>query len=170
VPPTNAYAYVAARYLRQEPTAAQLAAAKPEGELQPTPSPTPEPAPVVETVAPGPEIVATPAEPKVEPAPTTPPPTEPVVISPVPEEQLQPKRIVQREGIVRHSVSIQAPTLYCLVSPETGRIINYLYTTSTNLNLRRYKGLRVIVTGEEGLDPRWTNTPVLTIQRIYVVE
>ena len=57
-----------------------------------------------------------------------------------------------------------------LISPENGRNINYLYTTSTNLDLRRYKGLRIIVTGEEGLDERWENTPVITIQKIQVVE
>jgi hypothetical protein len=53
-----------------------------------------------------------------------------------------------------------------LVSPENGRTIDYLYTTSKNLDLRRYKGLRVVVTGQEGLDDRWGNTPVLTIQKI----
>jgi hypothetical protein len=31
-------------------------------------------------------------------------------------------------------------------------------------------GRHIIVSGEEGLDKRWTNTPVLTIQKIYVVE
>jgi hypothetical protein len=91
---------------------------------------------------------------------------------PVPEpvEEPPPKRIVMREGIVRGTVSIQAPTHYELVSPFNGRTINYLHTTSTNLVLDRYKGLRIIVTGEEGLDRRWTNTPVISIQRIQVVE
>jgi hypothetical protein len=45
-----------------------------------------------------------------------------------------------------------------------------LYTTARDLDLGRYKGLRIIVTGEEGLDERWRNTPVLTIQRIQVLE
>ena len=66
--------------------------------------------------------------------------------------------------------SIQAPSKFALVSPVDGRNINYLYTTSTNLDLRRYKGLRIIVTGEEGLDERWKNTPVISIQRIQVVQ
>ena len=85
-------------------------------------------------------------------------------------EETPPQRIVQHEGIVRSTWSIQAPTPYALVSPDTGETINYLYTTSTNLNLKRYKGLKIIVTGEEGLDPRWRNTPVITIQKIHVVE
>ena len=91
-------------------------------------------------------------------------PTEPVV------EEPPPPRIVQREGIVRGMTSIQAPSRFVLVSPENGRDIDYLYTSSKELDLRRYKGLRIIVTGEESLDERWGNTPVITIQRIQVVE
>ena len=91
-------------------------------------------------------------------------PTEPAVVEP------PPPRIVQREGIVRGMTSIQAPSKFVLVSPENGRDIDYLYTSSKQLDLRRYKGLRIIVTGEEGLDERWGNTPVLTIQKILVVE
>jgi hypothetical protein len=85
-------------------------------------------------------------------------------------EEPPPPRIVEREGIVRGMTSIQAPSKFALVSPDTGKNIDYLYTTSRQLDLRRYKGLRIIVTGEEALDERWGNTPVLTIQRIHVVE
>jgi uncharacterized protein YraI len=92
------------------------------------------------------------------------------VPSPMLTEEPPPKRIVQREGIVKGTVSIQAPTHFELVSPFTGETINYLYTTSTNLQLRRYRGLRIVVTGEEGLDKRWPNVPVITIQRIQVVD
>ena len=56
------------------------------------------------------------------------------------------------------------------VSAENGRLIDYLHTTSHDLDLRRYKGLKIVVTGEEGLDERWGNTPVITIQKIQVVE
>ena len=86
------------------------------------------------------------------------------------EEEPPPPRIVQREGIVRGMTSIQAPSKFVLISPENGERIDYLYTTSKELDLRRYKGLRIIVTGEEGLDERWGNTPVITIQKIQVVE
>jgi uncharacterized protein YgiM (DUF1202 family) len=85
-------------------------------------------------------------------------------------EEPPPPRIVQREGVVRGSGSIQAPTRFELFSPDSGKIINYLYTTARDLDLSRYKGLRIIVTGEEALDQRWHNTPVLTIQRIQVLE
>ena len=77
---------------------------------------------------------------------------------------------MEHEGILKGARSIQAPTRFELVSPETGKTINYLYTSSTNLDLRRYKGMRIVVTGEEGIEDRWRNTPVITIQRIVVVE
>jgi uncharacterized protein YgiM (DUF1202 family) len=175
--PAGAYAFIAAQYLKQETPAAPVEpppapsvvaeASSPAMPMQETPVP-PEPAIAPAPAAPAPAEAASvppvPAEPTVvtpEPAPTPP--------QPAPEEP-PPKRIVQHEGIVRSTWSIQAPTPYALVSPDTGETINYLYTSSTNLNLKRYKGLKIIVTGEEGLDARWRNTPVITIQRIHVVE
>lgn len=163
--PTNAYAFMAAQYLKQE---------KPEAPVVPAPTPTPaEPTPTPTTVAAVPPVAPAPTEaPAVPPSPETPAMTNPtpaVVDAPLPEEP-PPPRIVQREGIVRGGTSIQAPSKFVLISPENGSRIDYLFTTSTNLDLRRYKGLRIIVTGEEGLDERWENTPVLTIQKIQVVE
>lgn len=87
----------------------------------------------------------------------------------VPEEPLPP-RVVMREGVVNNATSIQAPSVYGLSGMDTGRTINYLHTTSTNVNLFRYVGRHVIVTGEESLDERWPNTPVLTLQRIQVLD
>lgn len=95
--------------------------------------------------------------------------TEDTFVEPEPEDP-PPPRIVQREGIVRSFTSIQAPSHYKLVSADNGRNINYLYTSSVNLDLSRYVGLRIIVTGEESLDSRWPNMPVLAMQKIIVVE
>jgi hypothetical protein len=81
-----------------------------------------------------------------------------------------PPRVVTHEGFVRHVTSIIAPTAYELYDTNTFTVINYLYTTTTNLNLSHYNGLHIIVTGEEGLAERWKDTPVLTVQRIHVVE
>ena len=89
---------------------------------------------------------------------------EPVVAEP------PPPRIVLREGFVRGATSIQSPTKFELISPDNRKLINYLYTTSPDLDLSRYKGLHIIVTGEEGLDDRWKNTPVITIHRIQVLD
>jgi uncharacterized protein YgiM (DUF1202 family) len=149
--PAGAYAFVAAQYLKQE---------TPAPAIPPIVSiATPPPATVTETQAVAPPPTATPT-PAVTPetAPAPPPVEEP------------PPRIVSHEGVVRGTWSIQAPTKFELVDPASGRTVNYLYTTSTNLDLRRWKGHRIIVTGQEGLDARWQNTPVITIQRIQVVE
>ncbi len=166
--PTNAYAYMAAQYLKQEEGGTTTVAMNNEA----TPMPTPEPLTNTETTmapatteTPGgmPSLTDTNATAM---APATPTPTEPA--TPVVQEPVQ--RIVEHEGIVRSSFSIQAPTRFELVSPETKQIVNYLYPASTNLDLSRYKGLHIIVTGEEGLDERWKNTPVITIQRIQVLD
>ena len=159
--PTNTYAYVAAQYLKQEAGGPAIAA------VTTPPEPPAAPASVTEN----PTIATATNEPPPAPTPapettaTTMPPTNTVAAV---EEPPQP-RVVQHEGIVRGMTSIQAPSHFELVSPDNGRAIDYLFTTSTNLDLRRYKGLRIVVTGEEGLDERWGNTPVLTIQKIQVV-
>ncbi|HVM48249.1 MAG TPA: SH3 domain-containing protein [Candidatus Acidoferrum sp.] len=152
-----------------------------------TPPPPPEPTPTPSAVATAPSVAPPPTEAPSVPTPPAPPPkpapaetaavmppvTTPAVPAPaetaVPEEP-PPPRIVEREGIVRGMTSIQAPSRFVLISPDNRKDIDYLYTPSTNLDLRRYKGLRIIVTGEEGIDERWGNTPVLTIHEIHVVQ
>lgn len=162
--PAEACGYIAAQYLKQEAT--PIAAV----ETPLTNTPVAENPPVAPAA---PETVTNapaPAEPAASNtvANVTPPPSAPAETNVV-EEPPQP-RIVDREGLVRGTFSIQAPTKFELVSPDTGKVINYLYTTSPSLDLRRYKGMRIVVTGEEGLDERWQNTPVITIQKIVVLE
>jgi len=184
-PPTNAYAFIAAEFLKQEapaptpaPPPTEVAAQAPEEHTEVAAQTPEESAKVTEP----PAVAAAPTEPP--PVPPTPAPTEPVATNtnqpaetavaaaPVapPVEEPPPKRIVEREGIVRGTVSIQAPTRFGLYSEQNGRIIDYLYTSSPELDLRRYKGLHIIVTGEEGLDERWGNAPIVTIQKIQVLE
>jgi len=85
------------------------------------------------------------------------------------EVEALPPRLVTREGVVRRNLNIQAPSDYVLENAESGQVINYLYTTSTNLPWKAIKGRTVIVTGEEALDPRWPKTPVLTIETLNTV-
>ncbi|MFO1488610.1 MAG: SH3 domain-containing protein [Verrucomicrobiota bacterium] len=166
-PPAGAYAFVAAQYLSQDSAALNG--------LTGTSTPPPVSTTVPET--PTATIVTTDAPPAIS--------TSQIISNelaaamaqnvtlappPVVEDVPPPPRIVQHEGIVRGSTSIQSPTKYELVSPGDRRLINYLYTTSKNLDLSRYKGLHIIVTGEEGLDERWKYTPVITIQKIQVLE
>lgn len=140
-PPANAYGFIAAMYLKQEAPA-------------PAPTPTPVPAPQ-----------------EIE--PTQPPATMPEALPPtVPEPAYNPNipRVVSHEGVVRHVGSVITPTEYELYSTETDKNIDFLYSNSKDLDLARYVGMRIIVTGEEGLAPRFSETPVLTIQSITVVD
>ena len=171
-PPAGAYAYVAAQYLSQD--AAALAAAGLGAPVVAATTPPPTPANVTET----PTVAAATTE--IPPAVAT---SEIIsnelasamssttnIAPPVVEDVPLPPRIVQHEGIVRGNTSIQSPTKFELISPDDRHLINYLFTTSTNLDLNRYKGLHIIVTGEEGMDERWKYTPVITIQKIQVLQ
>jgi hypothetical protein len=79
------------------------------------------------------------------------------------------RRRVTREGIISNAMSIQSPTEYGLNSERNGMRLNYLYTSSTNVPLAELLGVRVRITGEEGIDPRWPNTPVLLIKSLDVI-
>ncbi len=178
-PPADAFAFVAAQFLKQE-------GAAPAASTSVATAPTPAAAETAATPVPAPAATAPPAiaapatAPPAVAAPETAAPTNAAIAAtapapapaPAPETTAQeplPPRIVLREGIVRGMTSIQAPSHFELVSPDNGKTVNYLYTTSKELDLRRYKGLRIIVTGQEGLDERWGHTPVLTIQKIEVL-
>lgn len=152
--PTNAFAFVAAMYLEQVPAPVQ-----PVVEAAP---------PVTTTVAETPTVAAPPTE------SATPPPANAVPVAtaepePMVDTNPPPPRVATHEGYVRPSVSIIAPTAYELYDPATSTTINYLYSSTTNLDLSHYNGAQIVVTGEEGLAARWGSTPVLTVQRIFVV-
>lgn len=168
--PANAYAFIAAIYLKQE-SSGNVPVNPPASSETPMIPPTPT---TVTDIAP---IVAQ--------APTSIPAgaETAIVAQPMPQIIIQtniivvadtnvpppPPRIVTHEGTVRRSVSIVAPTFFELYDPSNGKAINYLFSNTTNLNLARYNGLSISVTGEEGLDARWKQTPVLTVQKIYVL-
>jgi hypothetical protein len=105
------------------------------------------------------------AAPAPAPAPV---PEQPTIAQPTAPQGPQP-RVVSHEGVVRAVGSIAAPTKYELYDPATEVNINYLYTTSPTLDLSRYVNMRIIVTGEEGLDARWKDTPLINIQSIQVI-
>jgi uncharacterized protein YgiM (DUF1202 family) len=161
-PPSNAYAFVAAMYLKQE--ASGNLAANPPASTEATPAPAPTPTPVPETA---PVVTTPPATTNPSPAPAV----TPVVIENAPEVDTNlPPRVVTHEGVVGPVGSIIAPTPYVLYDPSTRANINFLYTTSTNLDIGRYVNMRIVVTGEESVAERWKDTPLLTIQRIMVLE
>lgn len=194
--PADAYGFVAAHLLTNAPTATEIAATTPAPAVAPaTPRPTPAPLPPPTVVVPAEPIVpaqpVTPAEeikpadtnaapaapptapaavPEVKPEPPTPavPVVTPAPAEAVPEEPII-KRVVSREGFVRNTVSVQAPSYFKLESLDTKKTINYIFSPTTNIFLRDFYGKRIIVTGEEILDERWPNTPVLNIESIRTV-
>jgi uncharacterized protein YgiM (DUF1202 family) len=156
-PPQNAYAFVAAMYLKQDASGTIAANIPPSTETEPTTTAAVGDAPIIVT------------------QPTTTDPTMPSITDTnlaMVETNLPPPppRVVTHEGTVRHVRSVIEPTAYELFDLKTGTDINYLYTTSTNLDISRYNGMHIVVTGTEGLAERWPRTPVLTIDKIMVVE
>ena len=73
---------------------------------------------------------------------------------------------MRREGIVRATFSVQAPTPFELNAADNGKLLNYLLPRSTNVLIRPFRGQRVRITGEEYLEPRWVNAPVIVVHDI----
>ncbi|KAF0169609.1 MAG: hypothetical protein FD161_4918, partial [Limisphaerales bacterium] len=92
------------------------------------------------------------------------------VARPAVDEGPPPLRIVTREGVVARSWNVQTPSDWALQDAESGRVINYLWATSTNIPWATLKGRAIVVTGEEALDVRWPNTPVLKIETLKTVD
>ena len=169
-PPSTAYAFVAAMYLKQEASGNMAANLPASSETTPAPAATPtsvpEAAPVV-TTPPATTETTAPTATNPSPAPATTPPV--VETAPVVDTNPPPPRIVTHEGVVGPVGSIIAPTPYVLYDLSTRQNINFLYTTSTNLDIGRYNGMLIDVTGQESIAERWKDTPLLTIQRIVVL-
>lgn len=173
--PTNSYAFIAAHLLSTDPADLGPALAKAN---PPAPVVVPPPTETALATAPPPPppadpLTAPPATtPPVVVTPPPPPPAETTEVTPPPppaEEEPLPKRIVTREGIVKGSASIQAPSYFVLRSLDNNKTINYLFAPSTNIVLKGYHLQRVLVTGEELLDERWPNTPVINVDTIESV-
>ncbi len=176
--PTNTFAFVAAQFLDRggtatPPAAAETAPIASTPPARPVPPSPPEPkatAPGVTNVMPpsaqpttaAPAQLPPPIPPATAPAEPRPEPSAPSTAAAVPGG----KRIVRREGIVRDTVSIQAPTDYKLVGTDTGEVLDYLLPATPDIKLRSYRGQRIIVSGEEQFDPRWKMTPMIVVQSI----
>jgi hypothetical protein len=85
-------------------------------------------------------------------------------------EKKKPVRIVTREGYVQRTLNIQSPTPYVLEHLVNGKVINYLHLDHPKLPLKLLRGRRVLITGEEAIDPRWLDTPVLKIQTLKTID
>lgn len=189
-PPAEARAYVAAQFLEVaevEPTPtgtgpdpAPSASSFPSPTSKPgSPGKTPASAgsapaagttPVATAAAVRPEARASSAAPR---SPTNPPP--PLTAAPPagagePVVRYEPRkpRIIRREGWVCGTASIQAPTSFELRGTDTGKPLNYLLPGWREQRIDRYRGQRVVVTGEELIDPRWPNTPMIEVLKIQL--
>ena len=160
--PAEAFAFVAANYVRQD--GAPGAAAPVVSIQQPETTTVSNETPLVTAAT---DVANT--NTLTEPTPMITEDPNGAVPPPVIEEVWVP-RTVSHEGIVKPTISIQAPSKYGLHSEDNGKLINYLHSPTAELELSRYSGKHIIVTGQEGLDERWMHTPVLTIQKIYVVK
>jgi SH3-like domain-containing protein len=161
--PTNAFAFVASEFLEKSATA------PPPTELAATTNAAPAlPPPAIEAVKPetAPVVAAEPT-----PTPTQPPPVtaEPQPAPTAPADTTSAKRLVSREGTVVYSRSIQAPTLYALENRESRRTVNFLHSESEDINLKKFAGKKVIVSGEELIDQRWLSTPIIEVESIQVI-
>ncbi|MGH7978104.1 MAG: SH3 domain-containing protein, partial [Limisphaerales bacterium] len=118
-----------------------------------------------------PTRVATAPETPEIPAPTPVPQPQPMITAPQPPPQpAQPTvRIVQHEGVIGPVTSPIAPTAYELYDPDTKADIDFLFPTSPDQDLHKLVDDQVIVTGEEGVDSRFPNTPVIAIQSIQIL-
>ena len=93
--------------------------------------------------------------------------------APPPQQQAPPSqpvnRVVAHEGVVGPVISPVAPTKFKLYDPNTYETIDYLYSTAPDLDLSKYVDMKIIVTGVEGIDPRWPSSPIIAIQSIQVI-
>jgi hypothetical protein len=81
-------------------------------------------------------------------------------------------RWVRREGLVIRPFNFAAPTFYGLQARDSGKTMNFLFTSRADpLNWREYRGKVVIVSGREFLDRRtyWRGVPVLDVEEIEAV-
>lgn len=196
-PPANGFAFVALDTLSRStnvPAMTLAAAPAPAATAPAPPPPVPadnppkvEPPPEQPAVKPEEKPLVTEAKPEVNPAVAAAVPAAPLTVPdaiPIPAvntatnvppaaasttaAEPPPKRIVRREGLVRRTTSIQAPTYFELENTETGKTMNYLHTSSGDINLKEYRGYRVVVSGEEYLDVRW-RTPVIEVETLQVI-
>ncbi len=191
--PEDAFAYVAMEYLDKEVSVKPEPEAQPPvpEAAKETPATIPAEEKAKPAVVPA-EEAAKPTPPVTQPntvppaQPASPPSPEPVATQPTPAKtELPPavsepviapvpavvpsgvtKRIVRREGVVKSTVSIQAPTHFELASADNGKVMNYISPITPDIDIKGFKGRRVVVTGEEMLDPRWPKTPVIVIESI----
>jgi uncharacterized protein YgiM (DUF1202 family) len=192
--PTNAYAYVAAEFLEMLPPPV-LAVVAPVPVPEPSPAPAPEPlvinvpppaaaaAPAAATNEPAAVAPVAPvpapeqsqsdrelealhrATAAAEATAVSSPPAAAAAPAPAAASDATTPRVVTREGFVRRSINIQAPTDYELHDIQTGNLTEFLQPKAGQ-DFKIFVGTRVTITGTEGMVQRWPRTPVLQVQNV----
>ena len=178
-PPAGTYAFVASNLIERKdgeapavattekaPTAHPAVAAPtpivpaevPEVKTAPVP-PAVRPSVPAEPVAPA---SATVAETATATAPAAPLPAVPVLADSAP-------RRVLREGILRRSWNANSPGNFELRSTRGEGTLDFLVNEDPSIDLAKFKGKQVFVTGEEWRDARW-KLPVLKVKTIESAE
>ena len=127
-----------------------------------------------EAIATPPDFEFTPIEPIIDSTDIVTPSPEPVISE---ELATELKRVITRDGIVKRSRNIQAPTYHRLDDPRTGTTINYLYTGKLQVDLgtgpralKPYEGRKIRVVGTEAVDARWPRIPVIEVEQLRILE
>ena len=185
--PTNTFGFVSTEFVVRSspppPTPPAPAASQPVVEKLPVKEVDPAPVETVPRVHVSvPPTVAAQTAPKPPVEQPTPPPPLPVASTPVPpapiatpvvpgatREEPLPRRTVSREGIVKRTFSIQAPGDHQLVSVDNGKTLNYLVTRKLGFSMEGFGGRKIVVTGEELVDKRWPNTPIIEVETFRIV-
>ena len=80
-------------------------------------------------------------------------------------------RVVNREGLIGSTWSVQAPSYLELRSFRRREgLINFLFTDDPKIDLDPFRKKHVVLTGEEWIDPRWPKTPILRVQKIEALD
>jgi hypothetical protein len=151
-----------------EPVAPPAASTAPETAVAVPPIVAPEP--VASAPAATPANPTPPALPATVPAAVPAAPASTAAAATAESADIDPKpRIVTREGIVRKALNVKAPADYELHDLNSGQIIEYLQAGGEDKNLKKYAGLKVLVTGPESVDWHWPKTPILQTQTVYIM-
>ena len=173
--PEGAAAYVVASFIevtgkpasseapaKPAPIATPEAKTPPVAEIKPEPSPVvaQDTKPAIPQAAPVPEPAV--PRPSVAPAPRVSAPAAPMT----PDGVQAVARKVFREGIVRRDLHVNTPSYFNLEDRYSGEKIAFLIVNEQKIELWRYIGSRVILSGEEFLDDRWKRTPIIKIETL----
>ncbi len=143
--------------------------------VKPAPIPTPAPATPV-AVTPPPEVQAdpdtnAPAKPRKF-RPYQPPlhsvPADKEFMATGSGDVTTPREVL-REGMVGRAWSVQAPGYHELGSLTKEGTIDFLISETPDIDLTKYRGHHVLVSGEEWRDSRW-KTPLLKVKSIQLAD